>query len=353
MGVLDGQPVDAATTNPAFLDANQDDTALGIISLANGQPASGAPIGNVQGSLNNLLTGTGATETTPGTQYSSNTVITDGDSHETALGKIDAKFDDTTGHAHDGTPGNGAPITPTSIVGIPLFGTYVQGANLLGVVGTSIDVSALLIGQTPSNNSTTEGVVVNAPHNRVLLLSALAPSYEERLRDGSQNPIYGRLTEAAGVWTLSFFVINGGVETVHNFAASVDLLWFYQKLFKRIENAPVYSDQLAQEWPRFAGTSIVTDETITNVNSSPFNTVTSNKVLLVDASGGPITVNLYATAGQTGIRMRIKKIDATANAVTIVPNGADTIDGLASYQLTAQHEGITMVTSTGVWRVFA
>jgi hypothetical protein len=327
----------------------------GILGMDNGAPASGVPLFNVQGGLNQLYTGTGATETTPGTTYTSQTVITNGDNHQAALGKLDAKFHHTTGHTHDGTAGNGGPIAPGSIGSIPLFGTYVQGANLLGITGTSTNVTANLSGETPSTLSTVEGVPVNVGPNRVLLLSALAASYEERLRDVSGNPVYGRLTEAAGVWTLSFFKYVLGVETAHNFTGAVDLIWFYQKLFKRIVNAPVYSDQLAQEWPRFVGTSVVSDEVITPVNfaSSPYTVLTADRVLIVDATGGNVVINLYAIGGLQQ-RLRIKKIDASANTVTINPFAGDAIDNLAGAQvLNFQNEGVTYVTSTLRWNIFA
>ena len=51
MPVFDGQPVNAAVTNPAFLDAQVDDTAFGIITLANAVLASGPTINNIQAAL--------------------------------------------------------------------------------------------------------------------------------------------------------------------------------------------------------------------------------------------------------------------------------------------------------------
>lgn len=48
-----------------------------------------------------------------------------------------------------------------------------------------------------------------------------------------------------------------------------------------------------------------------------------------DCSGGNVTINLPAvSATQTGTGFTVKKVDSTANVVSLVPNGADTIDGL-------------------------
>lgn len=111
MPVFDGQPVSAAITNPAFLYKNTDDTTTGIVGLLSAAPASGASIANIQGAVNHTLNTTGATVTTDGTTYSSTTVITNGTNHKIALGALDARFNGTTGHNHDGTAGNGPIIT--------------------------------------------------------------------------------------------------------------------------------------------------------------------------------------------------------------------------------------------------
>lgn len=57
MGVLDGTPVDAANTNPAFLDANNDDVALGVIGFNDSgatATSSGTAVTNIQREQNAL-----------------------------------------------------------------------------------------------------------------------------------------------------------------------------------------------------------------------------------------------------------------------------------------------------------
>lgn len=111
MPIIDGQPVSAAITNPTFIYKNTDDSTTGILGLLNTAPASGATIANPQGAINHALNTTGATVTTDGTTYTSQTVITNGQNHQVALGLLDQRFNGTTGHTHDGTPGNGPIIT--------------------------------------------------------------------------------------------------------------------------------------------------------------------------------------------------------------------------------------------------
>ena len=81
-------------------------------------------------------------------------------------------------------------------------------------------------------------------------------------------------------------------------------------------------------------------------------TVTDN-LILADATAGVITMTLPSVVAADGNIFRIKKIDASANAVIVDTPGAETIDGDASYSLLNRYESI-MVVSDGVnWHVFA
>lgn len=72
--------------------------------------------------------------------------------------------------------------------------------------------------------------------------------------------------------------------------------------------------------------------------------------ILADASSGPLTITLDALANfLVGTRIRIKRIDATANAVTIDPTGAETIDGVAAIYLGAQFDAVTMIAAAAGW----
>lgn len=72
------------------------------------------------------------------------------------------------------------------------------------------------------------------------------------------------------------------------------------------------------------------------------------QTILVDASFHPITITLpnlyigYNTDNQTGVRYTIKKIDSSANVVTIVAADSATIDDLESYTLTTQFDKVTV-----------
>lgn len=85
--------------------------------------------------------------------------------------------------------------------------------------------------------------------------------------------------------------------------------------------------------------------------SSPYYPSVSNSVILADASGGNILIGLPAAAVTTGKVYTIKKVDASANTVTIDPNAAELIDGAATYVLTIQYQTITVVCSGTAWHI--
>lgn len=71
-------------------------------------------------------------------------------------------------------------------------------------------------------------------------------------------------------------------------------------------------------------------------------------VELVDASGGVITRTL-PTPDFEGQTMFIKKIDSSANAVTVDTEGSETIDGAATQSVASQWDKIKVVTDGTNW----
>ncbi len=75
----------------------------------------------------------------------------------------------------------------------------------------------------------------------------------------------------------------------------------------------------------------------------------SEHTVLVDASGGPRTVTLPAASSSNRRILRIKKIDASTNTVTVEGNLSETIDGTLSAQLIAQWEVLTVHCDGTAW----
>jgi hypothetical protein len=79
-----------------------------------------------------------------------------------------------------------------------------------------------------------------------------------------------------------------------------------------------------------------------------------NTLILVDASGGALTITLPdPTAMVTGFAIKIKKIDLSTNAVTITQSAAETIDGGKSFVLDDQNAWVELLTDKVNWFVIA
>jgi len=88
--------------------------------------------------------------------------------------------------------------------------------------------------------------------------------------------------------------------------------------------------------------------------SSSVITITNNyavvagvTVILVDASSGPINVTLPPIASANGRSLYVKKIDSSANFVTVA--GDADIDGDADFDLMAEDESIEVVADSSEW----
>jgi hypothetical protein len=78
---------------------------------------------------------------------------------------------------------------------------------------------------------------------------------------------------------------------------------------------------------------------------------TADRTILANASGGAFVITLPTAVGNTGLVFTVKKIDATANVVTLDGAGAETIDGAANYALTVQYESVDVVSDGVGWNI--
>ncbi len=100
----------------------------------------------------------------------------------------------------------------------------------------------------------------------------------------------------------------------------------------------------------------VSSDTLNNVVSitnsdSPYTASTSNHTIQANATSGAITVNLPTAVGNGGRTYYIKKTDSSGNAVTIDPNGAQTIDGSATVVLATQYANIFIESDGSNWTI--
>ena len=74
--------------------------------------------------------------------------------------------------------------------------------------------------------------------------------------------------------------------------------------------------------------------------------------ITVDASGGSRTITLYAASSNSGRQVKVKKIDSSANTVTIDGNSSETIDGATTQVIEAQYTSLSLVCDGSNWHIF-
>ena len=94
----------------------------------------------------------------------------------------------------------------------------------------------------------------------------------------------------------------------------------------------------------------VLHDEIEAVSSSTINlTSASTPTVLCNALSNPMTVNLPLASTCEGIMFTIKKLDASANAVTVQPSGSDNIDGLSTYVISQQFLTVSIQSDGSAW----
>ena len=79
------------------------------------------------------------------------------------------------------------------------------------------------------------------------------------------------------------------------------------------------------------------------------NVVSGHYLIIADATGGAITMTLPPAALLSGRIYVFKRINSGANAVIVDPSGAETIDGAATYTLSAQWNSVTIMSNGTAW----
>jgi hypothetical protein len=89
-----------------------------------------------------------------------------------------------------------------------------------------------------------------------------------------------------------------------------------------------------------------------STKSSNYTVLLGDNVLLANAAGGAITFSLPTAASAVGHVFYFKKIDSTANAMTIMANGVELIDGFNTQNTTVQYTAFTLITDGTSWYIF-
>ncbi len=82
--------------------------------------------------------------------------------------------------------------------------------------------------------------------------------------------------------------------------------------------------------------------------SSTYSVTISDEIILVDATSGAVTITLPTGVGNTNI-YTVKKIDSTANNVTIATTASQTIDGGTTAVIHVQFASVSVVSNNANW----
>lgn len=80
-----------------------------------------------------------------------------------------------------------------------------------------------------------------------------------------------------------------------------------------------------------------------------YTATTADFTILCDATTGSFSVNLPAAASNSGRIYNVKKIDSSANTVTIDPNASETIDGASTKVINTQYVNIQFQCNGTAW----
>ncbi len=83
--------------------------------------------------------------------------------------------------------------------------------------------------------------------------------------------------------------------------------------------------------------------------TADYTVLTSDDMINVDATSGPITVTLPAILERLGREIMVKKIDSSFNTVAVDGNGSETIDEGLTAVLTIQYEEINFANNLVGW----
>lgn len=132
----------------------------------------------------------------------------------------------------------------------------------------------------------------------------------------------------------------------------LDAAWFngaQEELLAIIEGAGIAADaavltQVRQAIKRLAGANVTT----VNFAASPFALTADHAgMVLVDATAGNVVINLPAANVLAGLPYAFRRVDTTANTVTVNRAGADTVDeGGVSFTLTSK--GVQKIGADGI-----
>jgi hypothetical protein len=89
-----------------------------------------------------------------------------------------------------------------------------------------------------------------------------------------------------------------------------------------------------------------------STKTANYSVVVTDDFLAIDATSGTITITLPSAVNNTGQIFTIKKVDISANIVTVATTASQTIDGSSTYSLNTQYQAISVISNGSNWLVY-
>lgn len=168
--------------------------------------------------------------------------------------------------------------------------------------------------------------------------------------DANPNPVTG-----VGTLTINASKINTGTLAIAQGGTGLSAIVAAGNFLTNVGG--VYSAGTIAAGAGISFTNVAGVMTVTNnganalavlaTTGTTYSASTSEDIILTT---GSLSVNLYATSGNRGKKIIIKKTDSTnTNIVTIDPNASETIDGDTTKTIRHQYESLTLVTDGTNW----
>lgn len=257
----------------------------------------------------------------------------------------------------DSVAGSGAPDATTTSTGL------VQLAGDLGGTGTTatapiisdnaitnsklqngaVGTSKIATGAV-TTNEIADGTITNTDisASAVIAKSKLAPLNiaDSDVSAISESKITGLTSDLAGKINASVLTAKGDLLTA-TAASTPARLGVGTDGFMLIANSGAAT---GLQWAALPSSNLHT--TVTKTGS--YTATTNDEVILADATSGPLTITLPMAAGNSNEYM-IKKIDSSANNVTVATTSAQRIDGGSTAVIKVQYASVGVVSDGSNW----
>ena len=91
---------------------------------------------------------------------------------------------------------------------------------------------------------------------------------------------------------------------------------------------------------------------VTSVTTA-YAALTTDQVILCDATGGAFTVTLYAVSGNAGRILELAKTDASGNAVTVDGAGSEKINNATTQSLASRYSSTRILCTGSEWIILS